>query len=235
MIKIENVDVCGWETAIRGMRAKGYRKTKKGYEAFVSVKSHTKMLGTYSTEIYAKNAVSNFRIKRFLDGVHKHGLDESNCALVYDNYVVFKSGEIFNLHGEEMKGMIDKSGYKEVIMNGVTYRVHRVVAETFIKNGSMKPCVNHIDGNKLNNDVNNLEWVTHSENTIHAYNTGLEKKVFGEKHHAHKLVEKDVKYIRSVCKKHDPEFGYTALSKKFGVDRTTIADVVNENTWRGIV
>lgn len=51
--------------------------------------------------------------------------------------------------------------------------VHRLVAESFIPNPNNKRCINHIDGNKKNNNVNNLEWVTHSENMIHAVKHGL--------------------------------------------------------------
>lgn len=63
--------------------------------------------------------------------------------------------------------------------NGKSYRVHRLVAQAFIPNPENKPEINHIDGNKKNNCVDNLEWVTGEENTLHAWDIGLVDNTFG--------------------------------------------------------
>lgn len=76
-----------------------------------------------------------------------------------------------------LRSALEKSGYKIVVLTKnkirTTKKVHRLVAETFISNPNNYKCVNHIDGNKLNNSVNNLEWITNSNNTIHAYKNNL--------------------------------------------------------------
>ncbi|MBO5714318.1 MAG: HNH endonuclease [Clostridia bacterium] len=68
---------------------------------------------------------------------------------------------------------------------GKQYKVHRIVAMAFIPNPEHKPQVNHIDGNKQNNHVSNLEWATAKENVNHAVKTGLLKPLYGDKS-AHK-------------------------------------------------
>lgn len=99
----------------------------------------------------------------------------------FDNYAVSDDGRVINKkRGIEKALKIDRYGYGNVALyrDGKEYhrKVHRLVAEAYIENDGNKPQVNHIDGNKLNNNVDNLEWVTCSENMKHAYETGLNPK-----------------------------------------------------------
>lgn len=66
-------------------------------------------------------------------------------------------------------GYGERNGYLRVKINSKTYSVHRLIAETFLANPEMKPQVNHIDMDRGNNRVENLEWVTASENVLHRY------------------------------------------------------------------
>ena len=86
-----------------------------------------------------------------------------------------------------------KHGYRQVILAKeykVKYKsVHRLVAEAFIPNPCNKPQINHIDGNKLNNNVSNLEWCTQKENQEHAYRIGLQKSISTKKNKYSKKIK----------------------------------------------
>lgn len=79
--------------------------------------------------------------------------------------------------GKMLKQIFNKYGYASIELNQqgkpFTTFIHRLVAKAFIPNPENKPCVNHLFGNKLDNRFFMLEWVTYSENMIHAVNTGL--------------------------------------------------------------
>lgn len=85
------------------------------------------------------------------------------------------TGHVLSQWDVTRKGRKKLVPYKYVRLgsNKTAVKVHRIVAEAFCANLENKPEVNHIDGNTLNNDYSNLEWVTRSENTIHAFKMGL--------------------------------------------------------------
>lgn len=95
----------------------------------------------------------------------------------YSNYLVSDDGRIFNKRGGEIKQRLNRCGYPTIYLwknnKGTCYCVHRRVAIAFLPNPENKPCVNHKDGNKANNNLDNLEWCTYSENLRHAIDTGL--------------------------------------------------------------
>ena len=115
--------------------------------------------------------------------------------------------------------------------NKITFRVHRAVAETFIQNINNLPEINHKDGNKLNNCVDNLEWCTGAENMKHAMEYGLLRPKRGDDASWSKLTDEDVKYIREHYIPYSKEFGTRALGRKFNVDKETIRSVLKNETW----
>lgn len=89
-------------------------------------------------------------------------------------YLVSNLGRFKNSVGIIMDNYkVNENGYIRVFINNKTNYLHRLIAETFISNSFNKNQVNHIDGNKLNNNINNLEWMTNQENQIHKFKTGL--------------------------------------------------------------
>lgn len=117
----------------------------------------------------------------------------------FNGYFVTDDGKIFSTRKTKIPKQLStkpdkKTGYIFVMfnINGKTYRktVHRLVAKAFIANTENKPQVNHIDGDKSNNDISNLEWCTHQENVQHAYDTGLNIPIKSAKTYNAKLTDK---------------------------------------------
>lgn len=128
--------------------------------------------------------VSNIGNVRSLDRLTKHYM-----------------GGLSLLKGKDCKKSPDKDGYLRSCLtcNGIkkTFKIHRLVALSFIPNPYNKPQVNHINGIKTDNRVENLEWCTSKENVKHSYEIGLKKIDKGEKHSQSRITEKDVLEIRS--------------------------------------
>jgi hypothetical protein len=102
-------------------------------------------------------------------------------------YAVNEFGEVKNIkRGNILKPRVDTRGYLTIQfkINTITLNrtIHRLVGLAFLENINNLPEINHIDGNKLNNHISNLEWVSKSENMQHAHDTGLIKLPKGNKH-----------------------------------------------------
>lgn len=113
-----------------------------------------------------------------------------------NKYIVSNNGTVKIKNGKILNSTLDSKGYLKVSLwknnKSTTAKVHRLVALAFIFNDDpLKNQVNHIDGNKLNNSIDNLEWVTCKENINHAYLNGL-CKTGAERHNSKKIILKDI-------------------------------------------
>nr|DAV04592.1 MAG TPA: homing endonuclease [Caudoviricetes sp.] len=150
----------------------------------------------------------------------------------YPGYFISNLGRLKGRTNKILKLRISKPGYYIMVIypNGrhdkcKCLKIHRLVAQAFIPNPNGYPVINHIDGNKLNNNAKNLEWCTYSYNTKHAYDNGLinAESISGCNNSNSKLSEEDVKWIREHYKPFDKEFGATALGKKFNMNNCNIS------------
>ena len=188
----------------------------------------TSMALRYAPEVYVNirgyegyYQVSNYGNVRSLDRVIKE-----------------KTGKPQTLKGRVLKQRINPGGYYYVGLgkNGskATFAIHQLVAQAFIPNPKNKKTVNHMDGNKLNNSVANLEWSTYSENLEHAYKAGLRQAVksseVASKNYKRKLTEQQVREIKRLLAAGN--LTHKEIATKFGVARSTITEIKSGRRWK---
>jgi hypothetical protein len=161
--------------------------------------------------------VSNFGLVRSIKRFTGKGGNYINDKLVY------------------LKPSDDGSGYLQVILYNnkkpKSFKVHKIVANSFIPNIHNKPTVNHINGIKYDNSVQNLEWATRSENTKHKYIIGIDNNK-GENHPSNKLTELQVLEIRE--RFNSGETDRCKLSIEYGVSSGHIFSIVKRISWNHI-
>ncbi len=151
------------------------------------------------------------------------------------NYYATDTGEIYSEKSSKyLTQHLDKDGYCKVrlISNDGrhTYSVHRLILENFSPRDDMMLLqVNHIDGNKQNNTLSNLEWVTCSENNLHAHKIGL-KNQSGEHNNGSKLKEKDVLEIIDLLL--SKKYTQKEIGKIYGVAENTIGNIKQHRCWK---
>jgi hypothetical protein len=140
---------------------------------------------------------------------------------IKNKYHVSHMGTIHNIKTKrKLNGWVSKSGYQYFDLylgKEDRYSAHRLIATFFIPNPFNYPCVNHIDGDKSNNIVDNLEWCTHQENTIHAYKKNLIKN-----RRVGRFTSKKLDMVRYLYKKYSQD----DIAELLGVTQANISVVL---------
>lgn len=145
----------------------------------------------------------------------------------YFEYSVYDDGKIISKFGKVLNPTKTKAGYYIVNLHINNKRkkmyVHRIIALCYIPNPDNKKTINHINGDKSNNSVSNLEWLTASENTKHAWSSGLNNNAF-------KLNKKQVDEIRYLYK--TTKTSHRLLALRYKVTHSQIYSIVNNKSWK---
>ncbi len=162
--------------------------------------------------------------------IKNYDLSGGKQILNYENYYIFPDGNIYNIKTKILLKHFKKAdGYMSVGLSKegkcTLFLIHVLLAKTFIPNPDNKSIVNHKDGNKINNNISNLEWVTHSENILHAYNTKLNnsRKVIFNFIIQYNLQNKEIARFKSIAE----------ASKKTNINRNSIWKVCNNKQKTG--
>lgn len=153
----------------------------------------------------------------------------------YENYQISSFGNVKSLNYNNtktpkiLKKVKMKIGYNNVTINKKLFYIHRLVALHFIDNPENKREVNHINGIKHDNRIENLEWCTPSENIKHAYDTKLNIPKIGEETFFSKLTNKDVIEIRN-----NNSISMRKLAKQYNISHQLISEIKRHKLWKHI-
>lgn len=180
----------------------------------------------------SKEYRDNFRRTLLLQYAEIYGNSEI-CAFhpEFDNILVSSLGRVQNTNTNHIyTPMVNTQGYLNVGIyptgsnRSVSKLVHRLVAETFFAYLTCKHYeVNHINGNKADNSIYNIEWLTRQENLQHARDTGLFKQQFGRTNGRYKYLDQD---IEDMIELHNLGYTYREISKAYGLAGTGIFKVI---------
>ena len=280
MIKIENIDVYGFETAIRGARNpmnswdrmdscynngefeigendykllknltiagpehrkwnrmvtvtmditapmywfSEYDTYKVGTVANSTSKMHKLLSKPFEMSDFSFDHLTGYRneVKQFIPPIDE--LNEEWKDIQY-GYKISNQGRVKNPQGKILGGSTHKDSYRFVTIKGKQIPIHRIVAENFIENKYDKPFVNHKDGNKMNNSVDNLEWVTQQENIQHSYKNKLQPSAV--KTYKGKFTDEQRQQIKDEY--NNTDISRRQLALKYNVSHTCICDIIND-------
>ena len=164
-------------------------------------------------------------------------MNKKTWAIVkgYSIYQISNTGLVMNLKRKTiLKNRLDKDGYLTVHLREVgskMLKIHRLIALHFCKGHKHGLVVNHIDGNKLNNNPTNLEWITSIENVKHSHATGLARYAYGDKAYGCKLNKDDIRLIKILGGK----LSQSKIASIFGVGQTQIGRILRGDRWKHLI
>lgn len=150
-------------------------------------------------------------------------------------YLVCSNGDIFGPTGKKLKARENADGYAVITMGNKRIRrstqfVHRIVAELFLPNPEKLSDVDHLNGERMNPDVSNLQWVTHEENVRRAYERGSHiGRITGEKNPKARLTPDFVLKLRE---EYNAGVTIQEMADKYGLPWNTVGNAVKKITWK---